>query len=132
MALFKSWQKLARVIREQLDCFFYEKLMPALEEILFSSQFANYIEFYTKKGVKEYIESEEFQNIICLILKECNVSPFKEIAQQLLGKEVEITVTVGILTGVISQVGDDFLTLQESAGSIILLPFTSILSIREL
>ncbi|MDC2865435.1 MULTISPECIES: DUF2642 domain-containing protein [unclassified Bacillus (in: firmicutes)] len=133
MSAFKGyWYKLARVVRCQLDSFFYEKFMPGLEEILFSPRFARYIEIYTKKGVKEYVESEDFQNIICFILKECNVSPFKEIAEQLLGKEVEITVTVGMLTGVISEVGDDFLTLQESAGSVILLPFTSILSIREL
>ncbi|PHA02845.1 DUF2642 domain-containing protein [Bacillus pseudomycoides] len=132
MSLFKSyWHKLEHVVGRQLDCFFSEKFIPIMEGILFSPRFARYIEIYTKKGVAEYVESKEFQNIICSILKECNASPFKEIKEQLLGKEVEITVTVGSLTGVISQVGDDFLTLQESTGKIVLLSFTSILSIRE-
>lgn len=44
---------------------------------------------------------------------------------------MEITVTVGQLTGVIVAVGDDFLTLQEGAGTEVLLPFTSIISIKE-
>ncbi|MFD0768407.1 DUF2642 domain-containing protein [Bacillus sp. CGMCC 1.60114] len=130
MPLFKYyWRKLASIVGRQLDCFFNEKVIPAVEGILFSPRFAKYIAIYTKKGVAEYLESQEFQNII---LKECSTSPFKKIAEQLLGKEVGITVTVGGLTGVILQVGEEFLTLQESTGAIILLPFTSILSIREI
>lgn len=64
-------------------------------------------------------------------LKKGNAPPFKEIVEQLLGKEIEIVVTVGKLTGVIFEVGDDFLTLQEAIGTQVLLPFTSIISIRE-
>lgn len=64
-------------------------------------------------------------------LKKGNAPPFKEIVEQLLGTEIEIIVTVGQLTGVIFEVGDDFLTLQEAIGTQILLPFTSIISIRE-
>ncbi|PEZ08638.1 DUF2642 domain-containing protein [Bacillus sp. AFS018417] len=132
MSLFKDyWRKFAHVVDKQLDCFLYKKFIPVMEEKLFSPRFARYIEVYTKKGVAEYIKSQEFQNIICFILKECNVSPFKEIAEQLLGKEVEITVTVGGLTGIIAQVGDDFLTLQELTGATISLPFSIIISIRE-
>ncbi len=48
-----------------------------------------------------------------------------------MGKNVEITVTVGQLTGVIVAIGDDFLTLQEGIGTEVLLPFTSIISIKE-
>lgn len=64
-------------------------------------------------------------------LKKGNTPPFKEIVEQFLGKEIEIVVTVGKLTGVIFEVGDDFLTLQEAIGTQLLLPFTSIISIRE-
>lgn len=64
-------------------------------------------------------------------LKKGNAPPFKEIVEQLLGKEIEIVVTVGKLTGVIFEAGDDFLTLQEAIGTQVLLPFTSIISIRE-
>ena len=64
-------------------------------------------------------------------MKECNISPFKEIAKQYLGENVEISVTVGQLTGVIVAVGDDFLTLQEGIGTEVLLPFTSIISMKE-
>ncbi len=73
----------------------------------------------------------DFNLLFVTFLKECNTSPFKEIAKQYLGKNVEITVTVGQLTGVIVAVGDDFLTLQEGIGTEVLLPFISIISIKE-
>ncbi|KFN03194.1 DUF2642 domain-containing protein [Bacillus clarus] len=127
----KYWNKLTRVFNRQLDYFLDNKLLPAVERILFSQNFAKFIRRNSKQATEEFIESSKFQSIICAILKECNTSPFKEIAEQLLGKEVEIVVTVGQLTGVIVEVGDDFLTLQEAIGTQVLLPFASIISIRE-
>lgn len=105
--------------------------MPAVERLLFSQNFARFIQRNSKQATEEFIESSKFQSIICNILKECNTSPFKEIAEQYLGKNVEITVTVGQLTGVIVAVGDDFLILQEGIGTEVLLPFASIISIKE-
>ncbi|KAB2450794.1 DUF2642 domain-containing protein [Bacillus sp. CH126_4D] len=132
MCLFKKyWHKLSRLFNRQLSYFLDDKLLPAVERLLFSQNFARFIQRNSKKATEEFIESSQFQSIICNILKECNASPFKEIAKQYLGKNVEITVTVGQLTGVIVAVGDDFLTLQEGIGTEVLLPFTSIISIKE-
>ncbi|MGI8359291.1 DUF2642 domain-containing protein [Bacillus cereus] len=132
MCLFrKYWHKLSRVFNRQLDYFLDNKLLPAVERLLFSQNFARFIQRNSKQATEEVIESSRFQSIICNILKECTTAPFKEIAEQYLGKNVEITVTVGQLTGVIVAVGDDFLTLQEGIGTEVLLPFTSIISIKE-
>ncbi|MDH4422696.1 DUF2642 domain-containing protein [Bacillus cereus] len=132
MCLFrKYWHKLSRLFNRQLNYFLDDKLMPAVERLLFSQNFARFIQRNSKQATEEFIESSQFQAIICNILKECSASPFKEIAQQYLNKNVEITVTVGQLTGVIVAVGDDFLTLQEGIGTKVLLPFTSIISIKE-
>ncbi|MBK0075665.1 DUF2642 domain-containing protein [Bacillus sp. S56] len=132
MCLFrKYWNKLSRLFNRQLDYFLDNKLLPAVERLLFSQNFARFIQRNSKQATEEVIESSRFQSIICNILKECTISPFKEIAEQYLGKNVEITVTVGQLTGVIVAVGDDFLTLQEGIGTEVLLPFTSIISIKE-
>ena len=124
MCLFgKYWKKLSRLFNRQLDYFLDNKLL--------SQNFARFIQRNSKQATEEFIESSRFQSIICNILKECNTSPFKEIAEQYLGKNVEITVTVGQLTGVIVAVGDDFLILQEGIGTEVLLPFASIVSIKE-
>ncbi|MFL0492775.1 MULTISPECIES: DUF2642 domain-containing protein [Bacillus] len=132
MCLFrKYWHKLSRLFNRQLNYFLDDKLMPAVERLLFSQNFARFIQRNSKQATEEFIESSQFQAIICNILKECSASPFKEIAQQYLNKNVEITVTVGQLTGVIVAVGDDFLTLQEGIRTKVLLPFTSIISIKE-
>ncbi len=132
MCLFgKYWKKLSRLFNRQLDYFLGNKLLPAVERLLFSQNFARFIQRNSKQATEEFIESSKFQSIICNILKECNTSPFKEIAEQYLGKNVEITVTVGQLTGVIVAVGDDFLILQEGIGTEVLLPFASIISIKE-
>ncbi|PGX10576.1 DUF2642 domain-containing protein [Bacillus sp. AFS033286] len=132
MCLFrKYWHKLSRLFNRQLNYFLDDKLKPAVERLLFSQNFARFIQRNSKQATEEFIESSQFQAIICNILKECSASPFKEIAQQYLNKNVEITVTVGQLTGVIVAVGDDFLTLQEGIGTKVLLPFTSIISIKE-
>ncbi|MBO1627279.1 MULTISPECIES: hypothetical protein [Bacillus] len=133
MCLFTGyWKRLETIFNRQLDYFLDRKLVPALEKILFSRKFSEFIQRSSKQATEEIIESNKFQSIICAILKECATSPFKEIAEQLLGKEVEIVTTVGQLTGVIIEVGDDFLTLQESIGTTVLLPFTSIISIYEI
>lgn len=132
MCLFKKyWHKLSSLFNRQLDYFLDNKLLPAVERLLFSQNFARFIQRNSKQAIEEFIESSRFQSIICNILKECNTSPFKEIAKQYLGENVEITATVGQLTGGIVAVGDDFLTLQEGIGTEVLLPFTSIITIKE-
>ena len=60
--------------------------MPAVERLLFSQNFARFIQRNSKQATEEFIESSQFQAIICNILKECSASPFKEIAQQYLNK----------------------------------------------
>ena len=128
MCLFKKyWHNLSRLFNRQWGYFVDDTLL----RLLFSQNFARFIQRNSKQATEEFIKSSQFQSIICNILKECNTSPFKEIAEQYLGKNVEITVTVGQLAGVIVAVGDDFLTLQEGIGTEILLPFTSIISIKE-
>lgn len=57
-----------------------------MERLLFSQNFARFIQRNSKQATEEVIESSRFQSIICNILKECTTSPFKEIAEQYLGK----------------------------------------------
>ncbi|MRU03294.1 DUF2642 domain-containing protein, partial [Bacillus anthracis] len=73
MCLFgKYWKKLSRLFNRQLDYFLDNKLLPAVERLLFSQNFARFIQRNSKQATEEFIESSKFQSIICNILKECN------------------------------------------------------------
>ncbi|PEV83097.1 DUF2642 domain-containing protein, partial [Bacillus cereus] len=72
MCLFrKYWNKLSRLFNRQLDYFLDNKLLPAVERLLFSQNFARFIQRNSKQATEEVIESSRFQSIICNILKEC-------------------------------------------------------------
>ena len=118
-----------------------------LKRLLFSDRFAEFIRNNTKQAVAEVIYSQIFKHYLSSILteviysptfkdyllsiiKESQESPFKEIAEQYIGKEVVIETTAGPLEGVVTFVGDDYLELVESPTSTVLLPFTSIVTIQ--
>lgn len=70
MCLFKKyWHKLSRLFNRQLGYFLDDKLLPAVERLLFSQNFARFIQRNSKKATEEFIESSQFQSIICNILK---------------------------------------------------------------
>ncbi|UOY91797.1 DUF2642 domain-containing protein [Ectobacillus sp. JY-23] len=117
------WCKLAKVFKQQLNQFF--------QGVLQGPEIAALIRNNTKTAVEEVIASSFFKETICAILQECQVSAFKEIAEQLLNQEVEITTTAGVLTGAIVLAESDYLELTEFTGTTILLPYNSIITIRE-
>ncbi|WP_028399841.1 hypothetical protein [Ectobacillus panaciterrae] len=125
----KYWKTLATIVECQLLKFYKKILQPALKKLLSSDELAAFIQLNMKQAVQEILVSEEFQELICFILKECSQSSFKGIAEELLNQEVEIITTAGTLSGVIVFVGEDYLTLQETLA--VMLPFNSIISVRE-
>lgn len=70
MCLFgKYWHKLSRLFNRQLGYFLDDKLLPAVERLLFSQNFARFIQRNSKQATEEFIKSSQFQSIICNILK---------------------------------------------------------------
>lgn len=108
----------------------YRRYIEKIKHLLFSNRFAEFIQENTKKAVEEVVYSNTFKEYVISIIKESQESPFKEIAEQYIGKEVVIETTAGPLEGVVTFVGDDYLELVESPTSTVLLPFTSIVTIQ--
>ena len=108
----------------------YRRYVEKIKHLLFSNRFAEFIQENTKKAVEEVVYSDTFKEYVINIIKESQESPFKEIAEQYIGKEVVIETTAGPLEGVVIFVGDDYLELVESPTSTVLLPFTSIVTIQ--
>ncbi|MGF9889735.1 DUF2642 domain-containing protein [Priestia megaterium] len=118
-----------------------------LKRLLFSNRFAKFIRNNTKQAfaeviysqifkgylssiLTEIIYSQTFKNYLLGIIEESRVSPFKEIASQYINQEVAIETTAGPLVGIVTVVGDDYLEIVESPTSTVLLPFTSINTIK--
>lgn len=109
----------------------FKSVVKRIRDILFSNAFGEFIEKHTKEAVEEVLFSDEFREYLLSILEESEESPFKEIAEQYLNQEVVISTTVNMLTGTIVLVGDDYLVLEESSETTILLPFDSIIAIYQ-
>ncbi|MDT2046094.1 DUF2642 domain-containing protein [Priestia aryabhattai] len=112
-------------------CYSYYRLKKKIKRLLFSKRFGTFIENSTKKAVEEVVYSQRFRDYFIQLIREADVSPFKEIALQYLNEEVVISTVAGPLQGTVTEVGDDYLRLTESATSSVLLPFTSIITIQK-
>ncbi|BFJ01417.1 YuzF family protein [Priestia sp. Y58] len=108
----------------------YRRYIEKIKHLLFSNQFAEFIQENIKKAVEEVVYSDTFKEYVISIIKESQESPFREIAEQYIGQEVVIETTAGSLEGVVTFVGGDYLELLESSTSMVLLPFTSIVTIQ--
>ncbi|MCM3005260.1 DUF2642 domain-containing protein [Priestia koreensis] len=112
-------------------CCWGKALFHRFEKLLFSNRFGDFIEERTQKAVEDVVYSEPFKTYLLDVIKASQSSPFKEIAEQYLGERVEVVTTGGGIQGIVKEVGDDYLVLEESSTSVLIVPFTSVLTIQE-
>ncbi|WP_110113121.1 DUF2642 domain-containing protein [Bacillus sp. CGMCC 1.16541] len=108
----------------------YKSLLHRIEQLLFSAKFGKWIQKRVKRVVEEVLFSDEFRSYLITIIQEAKKSPFKDIAEQYIGEQVEINTTAGLVRGMILTVDDDYLTVNESVNTTVIIPFRSIVSIR--
>lgn len=122
---------MARFLEKQMKLILEKHLLPRIEDILFSRRFAQYVQQQTKQAIQEMYASDKLVASSCCFPKECTGISFRMIAEEFLHQEVEVVTNSDVLKGVIIEVKEDYMCLQEAPTVSVVLPFASISSIRE-
>jgi len=127
----KLLSMIAHFLEKQMELILEKHFLPKIEDILFSRKFARYIQQQTKHAIQEMSASDKPETSSCCFPKECAGVSFQMIAEEFLHQEAEVVTNSGVLKGVIIEVKEDYMRVQESPTVSVVLPFTSISSIRE-
>lgn len=122
---------MARFLEKQMKLILEKYLLPKIEDILFSRKFARYIQQQMKQAIQEVYASDKLEDSSSYFQKECTGVSFRMIAEEFLHQEVEVVTNSDVLKGIIIEVQEDCMRLQESPAVSVVLPFASISSIRE-
>lgn len=82
----------------------------------------------TNQTVKTNLNSPEYAVFLQRTLGDLDPS-FAEVAKQYLNEEIELTTTGGVLTGIITEIGIDYLKFTETTGTDTLVPYNHISNI---
>jgi len=108
--LIKEFKKSLRKQTDKLEDIMESQIEDGLEDELYSERFANLL--------RSVLRGEELGN------------NFREIAEQFLNDDAEVVTNAGTISGVVIEVGDNYLILQETDSTIIIVPFENLISIR--
>jgi hypothetical protein len=122
---------IAQFLEKQIKLILDKHLLPKIEDILFSQKFARYIQQQTKQAIQEMDASDKLAASSGSFPKEGIGVSFRMIAEEFLYQEAEVVTNSGVLKGVIIEVREDYMRLQETPTVSVVLPFASISSIRE-
>lgn len=122
---------MAHFLEKQMKLILEKYLLPKIEDILFSRKFARYIQQQTKQAIQEVYASDNLEGSSSHFPKEGTGVSFRMIAEEFLHQEVEVVTNSDVLKGIIIEVQEDCMRLQESPAISVVLPFASISSIRE-
>lgn len=120
----------AHFLEKQMKDLLEKQLLPKIEDILFSERFARHIQEHLKQAVYE-CEADQTVHFSSVFSKERKIASFRMIAEEFLHEKAEVVTSSGVLQGVIIEVKEDYMRLREASDAIVLLPFTSISSIRK-
>lgn len=89
------------------------------------------IDSQIEDGLEDELYSERFSNFLRSVLRgEQPSDNFREIAEQFLNDDAEVVTNAGTVSGVVTEVGEDYLILQETDSTIVIVPFGNLITIR--
>ncbi|KIL38459.1 hypothetical protein SD70_26180 [Gordoniibacillus kamchatkensis] len=85
-----------------------------------------------RRDLRRELYSQKFSSFVGRAVENAHNAQFRDIARQYVNKSVVVTTTAGTVSGTVIRVADDFMAIQETRASQLLVPFRSTASIRPL
>lgn len=88
----------------------------------------------TRRSLRNYIYEQMYSEEFASFLRDAiaNNRRIRETFESLRNENVEVVTSAGPVNGTVTTVGEDYVVLQETAGTIIIIPFYSVISVQPL
>ncbi len=89
---------------------------------------------YTRRNLRRNLRRELYSDRFARFLRSAigGDEGIREIAQRLLNEAVQVSTTAGPVSGTLTEVGEDYLLIQETPSTIVVVPFRNIVSLQAL
>ncbi len=95
-----------------------------------TSRRLNQLRAGVRRDLRMELYSRRFANFIGTAVSDVDENEFRELALQYLNRAVALDTTAGTVSGTLTRVGTDFVAVQETPTTLLLIPFDSVTAIR--